>query len=121
MDMTEFPAFLRHPANAVAVDPNHASAGLEGFVFDGANGSQIVLWQCPKGGTSPEHVHDFDEYAIVAQGTFRGSAGGAKVSLGPGEECYIPAGVPHEGSYSVGYRAIDGFGGQRVKRAGGRR
>ena len=65
-----------------------------------------------------EVSQDYDEYAVVLQGTFTGTVGGKPIVLGPGDECFIPAGVPHGGSYSANYRAIDAFGGQRVKRLG---
>jgi hypothetical protein len=41
--------------------------------------------------------------------------GDRRVTMKPGDECYIPAGTPHSGEYTPGYRAIDAFGGQRVR------
>jgi mannose-6-phosphate isomerase-like protein (cupin superfamily) len=111
--MTEFPQFLCNPANAAAGD-EHAQ-GIRGYLFEGADGSQVVFWQSTDGGVSPPHTHDFDEYCIVVEGTFRGKIGGRTVEFGPGQECFIPAGVEHEGVYSSHYRAIDGFGGRRMK------
>ncbi len=111
--MKEFPAFMRHPANAVQ-QPSPAS-GLEGFLFEGRDGSQMVLWQCAKGGRSETHTHDYDEYAVVLAGVFTGMIGDRPVTMKPGDECYIPAGTPHSGEYTAGYRAIDAFGGRRVR------
>lgn len=111
--MKEFPVFMRHPANAVQ-QPGPAS-GLEGFVFEGRDGSQMVLWQCEKGGRSETHTHDYDEYAVVLAGTFTGMIGDRQVTMKPGDECHIPAGTPHSGEYTPGYRAIDAFGGRRVR------
>lgn len=115
--MTSFPAFMRRRCNAVKA--GRQAGGMRGFVFDGADGSQMVVWQGKGGGTSAMHSHDFDEYAIVVQGTFTGTVGGRKVKLVAGDECFIPAGVPHDGVYSKNYRAIDAFGGRRVKRGAG--
>ena len=112
--LNKFPQFMCSPSNSV-VASQHAG-GMEGYVFDGADGAQLVLWQCAEGGHSPMHTHDYDEYAIVVQGHFGGTIGGERVELGPGEECFIPAGVPHDGTYSANYRAIDAFGGKRVER-----
>ncbi len=112
--MADFPEFLRNPANAVLSDEQ--AGGIKGYVYEGADGSQVVFWQSADGGASPPHTHDFDEYCIVVQGTFRGKIGGRAVEFGPGQECFIPAGVEHEGMYSPDYRAIDGFGGRRVRR-----
>jgi quercetin dioxygenase-like cupin family protein len=111
-----FPEFMKRAANAAQV-PDTAS-GLEGYVFAGLDGSQMVIWECANGGASEMHVHDFDEYALVIQGTCISTIGGTKVMLNPGDECLIPAGVPHDGEYSVNYRAIDAFGAQRVSRRG---
>ena len=112
--MNEFPEFMRRPENKVQISPR--AGGMEGYLFEGLDGVQMVCWMCPEGGVSPMHTHDYDEYAIVVEGLFTGTVGGEPVSMGPGDECYIPAGVPHDGSYSTGYRAIDAFGGKRVKR-----
>lgn len=106
---------MRSPSNAV--DTGNVARGLVGYVFDGADGAQMVLWQCRRGGTCAMHTHDYDEYAVVLQGTFTGTVGGKKVKMKAGDECFIPAGVPHDGRYSANYRAIDAFGGQRVRRA----
>lgn len=112
--MKKFPAFFTTPADAVAVPPD---AAMEGFVFDGAAGVQIVFWQCEAGGEQPEQVHDFWEYALVVAGTFDGVVGGEPVHLEPGDECVIPPGTRHSGRYSAGYRAIDAFSSHRVDRA----
>ena len=116
--MGEFPKFMRRPCNAVKLSKR--SGNMEGYVFDGADGSQMVIWQSPEGGCSKMHVHDFDEYAVVVKGTFTGTVGGKKITLEPGDEAFIPSGVPHDGIYSANYRAIDAFGGRRVERKKGR-
>ena len=114
--MNRFPSFMRRRCNAVKT--SRQSGGMRGYVFEGVDGSQMVIWESPRGGVSERHVHDYDEYAIVVQGTFIGTVGRKKVTLRAGDECFIPAGVPHDGVYSRNYRAIDAFGGRRVVRAG---
>ena len=114
-EMTEFPAFMRRRCNAVKA--SRQAGGLKGYLFEGADGSQMVIWQSTAGGKSEMHTHDYDEYAIVVQGTFTGTVGGKKIKLKAGDECFIPAGVPHDGAYSANYRAIDAFGGKRLQRA----
>jgi quercetin dioxygenase-like cupin family protein len=109
----KFPEFMMQPANRVA-DASHPA--LEGFVFEGTEGTQIVFWQCENGGDSPEHAHDFWEYFLVVEGTYDGLIDGKPVHLEPGDEGAIPPGVKHSGRYSTGYRAIDAFGGKRVER-----
>lgn len=113
--LKEYPAFLRHSANAAEI--GGPSPGLSGYVFDGKDGSQLVLWTSTEGGISNAHSHDYDEYCIVIAGSTTMNVGGEEVTLGPGDEFFVPAGVVHSGTFTKGYRAIDGFGGHRVKRA----
>lgn len=113
--MTKFSPMFMTQANRVAAAPN---SEMEGFVFEGVDGVQIVFWQCEAGGEQAEQVHDFWEYALVVEGTFEGMVGGKRVFLKPGDECVIPPGTPHSGRYSKGYRAIDAFSAKRVERAG---
>jgi quercetin dioxygenase-like cupin family protein len=111
--MKKFPKFMRQPVNRVANSPDPK---LEGFIFEGAEGTQIVFWECEKGGESPEHAHDFWEYCVVVEGSFDGFIEGEPVHCEAGDECVIPPGAKHSGRYSPGYRAIDAFGGKRVER-----
>jgi len=111
--VNRFPAFFTNPANQVKTPPD---AGMTGHVFEGADGVQIVFWQCVEGGVQPEQVHDFWEYALVVEGTFDGMVGGKPVHLEPGDECVIPPGTLHSGRYSANYRAIDAFSAKRVER-----
>ncbi|MHB8172158.1 MAG: cupin domain-containing protein [Thermincolia bacterium] len=41
-----------------------------------------------------QQSHDYDEYFLVAQGTFKGNIGGREVELKSGDEMFIPRGVP---------------------------
>ena len=67
--MNDFPEFMRHPYNKIYAK-SVSGAGVEGYVFDGADGGQMTIWTCELDGTSPEHVHDFDEYLVVVQGQY---------------------------------------------------
>ena len=69
---------------------SHSIAGLEGYVFNGADGSQIAIWTGRDAGITAEHKHPFDEY--------------------------IPAGVPHSGERVAGTHTIHAFGGIRAQR-----
>ena len=75
--MKPFPSFFTTDADRVKLAPD---ANMQGFVFDGSGGVQIVFWQCPDGGVQPEQVHDFWEYALVVEGTFDGEVGGMSAS-----------------------------------------
>jgi len=111
--MKKFPEFVMQPADGVANVPDPS---MKGVVFEGTEGTQIVFWQCEEGGESAEHVHEFWEYAVVVEGSCDCVIDGKPVHLGPGDECVIPPGIRHSGKYSLGYRAIDAFGGKRVER-----
>ena len=41
--MTAFPAFMKHAANRIATSSQH-TPGVEGYVFDGVEGSQMAFW-----------------------------------------------------------------------------
>ena len=106
---------MKSPANAIS--SKALSRGIEGYVFDGVDGSQMAFWECQTDGQSAEHVHDFDEYFVVLQGVYTLIIEGRKVPVSPGQEHFIPKGLPHAGEFVAGTRTIHAFGGKRAKRA----
>ncbi|HBU69024.1 MAG TPA: cupin [Elusimicrobia bacterium] len=113
--MNDFPQFMKNPVNAIAASSQ--SNGVEGFVFDGADGSQMAFWSCKTGGASKEHTHDFDEYMLVVEGCYTIIIHGKNIKVSAGGEYFIPAGVPHAGEFISGTRTIHAFGGRRAERA----
>ena len=113
--MDAFPEFMKHPANRI-VRSNQATPGVEGYVFDGANGSQMAFWTCGETATSAEHVHDYDEYMVVVQGCYTLVIHGERIAVKAGEEYFIPHGVLHSGEVAAGTRTIHAFGGHRADR-----
>jgi len=113
--MDAFPEFMRNPANRIARS-NQATPGVEGYVFDGADQSQMAFWTCNQNATSAEHIHEFDEYMVVVQGCYTLLINGERVPVKAGEEYLIPRGVPHSGEVVAGTRTIHAFGGHRVDR-----
>jgi len=65
--MTAFPEFMKNSANRIAAT-GQATPGVEGYVFDGADGSQMTFWTCSQSASSAAHVHEFDEYMLVLEG-----------------------------------------------------
>jgi hypothetical protein len=59
--MDSFPDFMRHLSNRMAIT-DQGTRGVEGYVFDGADGSQMAFWTCSQSAPSSAHMHDFDEY-----------------------------------------------------------
>ena len=113
--MNEFPEFMKHPANEIARS-SQATPGVEGFVFDGADGSQMAFWSCRQSAVSVPHTHDYDEYMAVVEGCYTLIIGGERIPVRAGEECFIPRGVEHGGKVLAGTRTIHAFGGHRADR-----
>jgi len=113
--MNQFPEFMKHPANRIA-PLEQATPGVEGYVFDGAEGSQMAFWTCNQTAVSATHRHEFDEYMLVVEGCYTLIIGGERIPLGAGAEYFIPRGTPHSGEVEAGTRTVHCFGGRRVQR-----
>ena len=113
--MGDFPRFMKHPANRIARSMQ-ATPGVEGYVFDGADGSQMAFWNCREAATSATHAHEYDEYMIVVEGCYTLIIGGERIPVRAGEEYVIPRGVVHGGEVLGGTRTIHAFGGHRADR-----
>jgi mannose-6-phosphate isomerase-like protein (cupin superfamily) len=113
--MKDFPEFMKHPSNRIASEAQY-TPGIEGYLFDGNDGSQLAIWTNHYGGNSAEHVHDYDEYFLVVQGKYILIIRGNRIPIGVGEEYFIPKGTPHSGESIAGTRTIHAFGGKRAKR-----
>ncbi|MEE8419299.1 MAG: hypothetical protein V3S02_04225 [Dehalococcoidales bacterium] len=46
--MEEFPPFMRNPANKIAGTAQF-TRGIQGYVYDGADDSQMAFWTNPDG------------------------------------------------------------------------
>ncbi len=112
--MNDFPDFMKSKLNAIA--SRSQSKGVEGYVFDGADGSQMAFWTCRDSGESLEHTHTFDEYFAVIQGQYTVIIDGERTPLPAGEEYVIPRGVAHSGEFIAGTRTVHAFGGKRADR-----
>ena len=113
--MNEFPDFMKNPVNMV--DPSSQyTPGIEGYVFDGVDGSQMAFWTYKENSISREHDHPFEEYIIVVQGQYNLFIGEEVISLLAGDEYVIPPKIVHSGEVFAGTRAIYAFGGKRAKR-----
>jgi quercetin dioxygenase-like cupin family protein len=115
--MNHFPDFMKHPANLISSQSQFSRSKIEGYIFDGSDGSQMAFWECHEGGSSAEHTHEYAEYFIVVQGQYTLIVGEKKIPVNPGQEYWIPRGVPHAGEYLAGTRTIHHFGGHRADRA----
>jgi quercetin dioxygenase-like cupin family protein len=113
--MREFPEFMKQSANRIATS-SQATPGVEGYIFDGADGSQMAFWTCRETAASAPHAHDFDEYMLVVEGCYTLLIEGKRIPILAGEEYLIPRGVLHGGEVVAGTRTIHAFGGHRANR-----
>src|SRR5436309_4970522 len=87
--MDDFPEFMRAAANRIATQ-GQATPGVEGYVFDGADGSQMAFWKCHQTAVSVAHAHEYDECMIVVQGCYTLIIDGQRIALRAGKEYFIP-------------------------------
>ncbi len=114
--MDDFPQFMKNAANRVA-RTQQATPGVEGYVFDGVEGSQIAFWTCHENAESEAHTHEYDEYMLVVQGCYTLIINGHRTRVQAGEEYFIARGTLHSGEVVAGTRTIHAFGGHRADRA----
>jgi quercetin dioxygenase-like cupin family protein len=114
--MDEFPEFMKRATNRIATS-SQATPRVEGYVFEGADGSQMALWTCRETAVSAPHAHEFDEYVLVVQGCYTLIIEGQRIPVKAGEEYFIPRGLWHGGEPIAGTRTIHAFGGRRASRA----
>jgi quercetin dioxygenase-like cupin family protein len=115
--MKDFPEFLNNPVNEVAA-ASQFSKDIAGYVFDGADGSQVIFWTYRGVGQVANHAHEYDEYLLVIEGQYTLIIDGKRIPVNAGEEYLIKRGVLHGGDALAGTRTIDVFGGKRAKRTG---
>ena len=114
--MKDFPDFMKSSKNLI--DPgSQYTEDIVGYVFDGADGSQMAFWTCYKDRDSAGHAHDYDEYMIVASGSCILFMNGNKINMNPGDEVYIPKNTVHSLSSKAGTRTIHAFEKKRAERS----
>ena len=113
--MDDFPKFMKSAANRIETS-SQSTPGVEGFVYDGVDGSQMAFWTCHETAVSAPHVHDYDEYMVVVQGCYTLIFGNGRVPVKAGDEYFIPKGLWHGGDVVAGTRTIHAFGGRRAAR-----
>lgn len=115
--MDDFPCSVRNVANRIGSGSQYTD-DIEGWVFDGADGSQVAFWTSRADRCSAAHIHPYDEYLVVVAGRYTVILGEREVELGPGGELVIPQGTLHSGRCVSGTRTIHHFAGKRAERGG---
>jgi quercetin dioxygenase-like cupin family protein len=113
--MPDFPAFMKSPLNRIA-RASQFTDDIEGYVFDGADGSQVAFWTGAAARTSVEHTHEYDEYILVVEGLVTVIIDTEETVLRAGDELVIPKGTKQQVSTVAGTRTIHVFGGRRARR-----
>ena len=113
--MDDFPSFMKAPANRVPTAEQNTD-DVEGYFFEGSDGTQVAYWTCHSDRVSREHSHPFDEYMVCVCGRYVAHVDGKTFELGPGDELLIPKHSTQWGEVQAGTRSIHVFGGQRIKK-----
>ena len=113
--MPDYPPFMKSPADRIATTSQH-TPGVEGYVFDGADGSQMTFWSVERDAVTVEHVHEFDEWFVVVEGSYALTPDGKEAVVLAGQECFIPKGTRISGRVTSGTRTVHAFGGRRAER-----
>lgn len=112
--METFPSFMKNIKNRIADSQQHTE-DIEGYFFEGNDGSQMAFWECRSDKVSSRHTHDFDEYILCVSGEYIAYVNDEAIVLTPGCELHIPKGVEQWGKCRAGTRTIHAFGGNRIK------
>jgi len=115
--VANFPEFVTTRANRIA-QASQFTPDIEGYVIDGADGSQVAFWTARADRMSSEHVHEFDEYILVVEGRATLIVDGKERVLEVGDEAVIPRGTTQRMAVVAGTRTIHVFGGRRARRDG---
>jgi len=113
MMLSDFPEFMRNELNHIDSSQQNTQ-DIDGYYYEGADGSQICFWTYYSDRDSKENVHEFDEYVVCVDGEYVEIFDGIEHVLHRGDELLVPKGTPHHGRVKKGTRTIHAFGGRRI-------
>ena len=111
--MKDFPEFMKSEKNHISSDQQN-TPDIDGYYFEGEDGSQMAFWTYYSDRVSKEQKHEFDEYTVCVSGQYTEIIDGKEFVLNPGDELYVPKGTLHSGRCIAGTRTIHAFGGKRI-------
>jgi ethanolamine utilization protein EutQ (cupin superfamily) len=111
--MKDFPDFMKSAPNHISSNQQNTD-DIDGYYYEGKDGSQIAFWTCYADRNSKAHVYNFDEYMVCIAGQYTVIINEQEYILGPGDEILIPKGTVQSGSCIAGTRTIHAFGGKRI-------
>ena len=113
MKMNSYPDFMKNVLNTIPSNQQNTSE-IEGYYYEGKDGSQAAFWTCNADRQSKKHTHDFDEYMVCVSGQYTVYMNNQSYILNPGDEIFIPRGTEQWGACIAGTRTIHVFGGKRI-------
>lgn len=112
--MKDFPDFMKNRKNHISTAEQNTD-DIDGYFYEGFDGSQMAFWTCYSDRTSAKHTHEFDEYMVCVCGQYTAYLNGREYILHPGDELYIPKGTEQWGKSTSGTRTIHAFEKKRIK------
>jgi quercetin dioxygenase-like cupin family protein len=109
----DFPEFMKNSKNRISSKEQNTK-DVEGYFYNGADGSQMAFWTCYSDRISNKHTHEFDEYMVCVFGQYTVIMNDKEYILNPGDEILIPKGTEQWGKCIAGTRTIHAFGGKRI-------
>jgi len=58
--MKDFPNFMKSKSNHISSNEQNTEY-IDGYFYEGADGSQMAFWTCYSDRVSKKHTHEFDE------------------------------------------------------------
>ena len=111
--MKDFPEFMKNKNNHINPAEQN-TADIDGYFYEGADGSQMAFWTSYSDRISKKHTHDFDEYMVCVSGQYTVCFNKEEHVLNPGDEIYIPKGTEQWGKCKAGTRTIHAFESKRI-------
>lgn len=111
--MNDFPEFMKSKKNLISRKEQNTE-DIDGYYYEGTDGSQMAFWTCNSDRVSKKHTHEFDEYIVCISGQYTVIMNDKEIVLNPGDELFIPKGTEQEGECIAGTRTIHAFGGKRI-------
>ncbi len=113
--MKDFPDFMKSKSNHISSKEQNTE-DIDGYFYEGADGSQMVFWTCYSDRASRKHTHEFDEWMVCVSGRYTAFLNDEEFVLNPGDELFIEKGTEQWGKCIAGTRTIHAFGGRRIRR-----
>ncbi len=68
-DVKDFPEFMKNESNHISSKEQNTE-DIDGYFYEGADGSQMAFWTCYSDRVSKKHTHEFDEYMVCVSGQY---------------------------------------------------